>query len=174
MMDQERLLIEAAQKDPRRFAELYETNFERVYAFIVRRVHDRTEAEDLTSEVFRHALSNLSKFEWRGVPFAVWLYRIAANTLADRSRKLSRQNFQPVPDDDLERSIWPDIERRAALFQLVDSLPEDQRSVIIQRFVEQKSIRDIAQEFGKSEGAIKQLQYRALENLRARAGGTHE
>lgn len=174
MMDQERLLIEAAQKDPRRFAELYETNFERVYAFIVRRVHDRTEAEDLTSEVFRHALSNLSKFEWRGVPFAVWLYRIAANTLADRSRKLSRQNFQPVPDDELERSIWPDIERRAALFQLVDSLPEDQRSVIIQRFVEQKSIRDIAQEFGKSEGAIKQLQYRALENLRARAGGTHE
>jgi len=173
-MDQERLLIEAAQKDPRRFAELYETNFERVYAFIVRRVHDRTEAEDLTSEVFWHALSNLSKFEWRGVPFAVWLYRIAANTLADRSRKLSRQNFQPVPDDDLERSIWPDIERRAALFQLVDSLPEDQRSVIIQRFVEQKSIRDIAQEFGKSEGAIKQLQYRALENLRARAGGTHE
>jgi len=174
MMDQERLLIEAAQKDPRRFAELYETNFERVYAFIIRRVHDRTEAEDLTSEVFRHALSNLSKFEWRGVPFAVWLYRIAANTLADRSRKLSRQNFHPVPDDDLERSIWPDIERRAALFQLVDSLPEDQRSVIIQRFVEQKSIRDIAQEFGKSEGAIKQLQYRALENLRARAGGTHE
>ena len=173
-MDQERLLIEAAQKDPRRFAELYETNFERVYAFIVRRVHDRTEAEDLTSEVFRHALSNLSKFEWRGVPFAVWLYRIAANMLADRWRRLSRQNFHPVPDDDLERSSWPDIERRAALFQLVDSLPEDQRSVILQRFVEQKSIRDIAQEFGKSEGAIKQLQYRALENLRARAGGTHE
>jgi len=174
MMDQERLLIEAAQKDPRRFAELYETNFERVYAFIVRRVHDRTEAEDLTAEVFRHALSNLSKFEWRGVPFAVWLYRIATNMLADRWRKLSRQRFDPVPVDDLEQSSWPDIEHRAALFQLVDSLPEDQRSVIIQRFVEQKSIRDIAQEFGRSEGAIKQLQFRALENLRARAGGTHE
>src|SRR5215831_8269544 len=152
MMDEERLLIEAAQRDPRRFAELYERNFERVYAFVVRRVHDRTDAEDLTSEVFRHALSNLSKFEWRGVPFAVWLYRIAANTLADRWRKQSRQNFHPVPDDDFERSIWPDIERRAALFQLVDSLPEDQRSVIIQRFVEQKSIRDIAQELGRSEG----------------------
>ena len=71
-MEQERLLIEAAQKDPRRFAELYETNFERVYAFIVRRVQDQTEAEDLTSEVFQHALANLSRFEWRGVPFAVW------------------------------------------------------------------------------------------------------
>lgn len=173
-MEQERLLIEAAQKDPRRFAELYERNFERVYAFIVRRVHDRTEAEDLTSEVFQHALANLSKFEWRGVPFAVWLYRIAANTIAGEWRRLLKQNPDPVSDDDLDQSSWQDIERRAALFQLVDSLPEDQRSVIIQRFAEQKSIRDIAQEFGRSEGAIKQLQFRALENLRARVGGTHE
>jgi len=174
MMEQERLLIEAAQKDPRRFAELYETNFERVYAFIVRRVQDRTDAEDLTSEVFQHALANLSRFEWRGVPFAVWLYRIAANTIADRGRRLSKHNADSVSADDLDQSSWLEIERRAALFQLVDSLPEDQRSVIIQRFVEQKSIRDIAQEFGRSEGAIKQLQFRALESLRARAGGTHE
>jgi RNA polymerase sigma-70 factor, ECF subfamily len=173
-MDQERLLIEAAQKDPRRFAELYEKNFERVYAFIIRRVHDRAEAEDLTSDVFQHALSNLSRFEWRGIPFAVWLYRIAANALADRWRKLSKQSSDSAPLDDLDQSSWPEIERRSALFQLVDSLPEDQRFVIIQRFVEQKSIREIAQEFGRSEGAIKQLQYRALENLRARVGGSHE
>jgi len=174
MMEQERLMIEAAQKDPRRFGELYEMNFERVYAFIVRRVHDRTEAEDLTSEVFQHALANLSRFEWRGVPFAVWLYRIAANAIADRCRRLSKQDHDLVPGDDLNPSDWPDIERRAALFQLVDTLPEDQRSVIIQRFVEGRSIREIAQEFGRSEGAIKQLQFRALENLRARTGGTHE
>src|SRR5262250_1947473 len=77
MIEHERLLVEAAQQDLRRFAELYEANFERVYAFIVRRVHDRTQAEDLTSEVFRHALENLSRFEWRGVPFAAWLYRVA-------------------------------------------------------------------------------------------------
>ena len=86
MIERERLLIEAAQQDPKRFAELYEANFERVYAFIVRRVHDRTQAEDLTSEVFHHALRNLSRFEWRGVPFAVWLYRIAANAIADAWR----------------------------------------------------------------------------------------
>src|SRR5215471_14021769 len=118
MMEQERLLIEAAQKDPRRFAELYETNFERVYAFIVRRVQDRTEAEDLTSEVFQHALANLSKFEWRGVPFAVWLYRIAANAIADHGRRLAKQNLDPVSEDDLDQSSWPDIERRAAMFQI--------------------------------------------------------
>jgi RNA polymerase sigma-70 factor, ECF subfamily len=173
-MEHERLLIEAAQRDPRRFAELYESNFERVYAFIVRRLQDRAEAEDLTAEVFHHALANLYRFEWRGVPFAVWLYRIAANTITDRWRRADKHNTQPMATDELDQATWPDIERRAVLFQLVDSLPEDQRSVIIQRFVEQKTIRDIALEMGRSEGAIKQLQYRALENLRARAGGSHE
>lgn len=174
MIEQERLLIEAAQQDPQRFADLYEANFERVYAFIVRRVHDRTQAEDLTSEVFHHALANLSRFEWRGVPFAVWLYRIAANAIADAWRRSSNHDNDSTLLDNLDQSNWPEIERRASLFQLVNSLPEDQRSVIIQRFIEQKSIRDIAKAFGKSEGAIKQLQFRAMENLRARAGGRHE
>ena len=172
-MEQERLLIEAAQKDPSRFAELYETNFERVYAFIVRRVHDRHEAEDLTAEVFHHALENIARFEWRGVPFAVWLYRIAANAIADRGRKM-KYTVEAAAADDLDQSSWQEIERRAALFQLVRGLPEDQRTVIVRRFVEQKTIRDIAREFGRSEGAIKQLQFRALESLRARVGGSHE
>ena len=174
MIEPERLLIEAAQQDPRRFAELYEANFERVYAFIVRRVRDRTHAEDLTSEVFHHALANLSRFEWRGAPFAAWLYRIAANAIADAWRRSSNHDRDQAPLDDLDTSNWREIERRATLFQLVGSLPEDQRSVIIQRFVEQKSIRDIAKQLGRSEGAIKQLQFRAMENLRARAGSSHE
>ena len=173
-MEQERLQIEAAQKDPGRFADLYESNFERVYAFIVRRVRDRHEAEDLTAEVFQHALSNLSRFEWRGVPFAVWLFRIAANVMTDRLRQSSRQRPEPVTEDDLDQSSWIEIERRATLFQLVNTLPDEQRSVVVKRFVEQKSIRDIAQELGKSEGAIKQLQFRALESLKARVGGRHE
>ncbi len=172
-MEQERLLIEAARKDPGRFADLYENNFERVYAFIVRRVRDRHEAEDLTAEVFQHALANLPRFEWRGVPFAAWLFRIAANAIADRWQRISKERSDPVSDD-LDRASWQEIERRAMLFQLVDDLPADQRSVIIKRFVEQKSIREIAEEFGRSEGAIKQLQFRALENLRARVGGSHE
>src|SRR5204863_9230538 len=130
-MEQERLLIEAAQNDPRRFAELYEANFGRVYAFISRRVPERAETEDLTSELFQHALANLSRFEWRGVPFAVWLYRIAANSISDRRRQTSRQMSDPVTEDDLDHSHWHEIERRAALYQLVDSLPEDQRAVIV-------------------------------------------
>jgi RNA polymerase sigma-70 factor (ECF subfamily) len=172
-MDDERRLIEAAQKDPRRFGELYERNFERVYAFIARRVRDRHEAEDVTSEVFQHALANISKFEWRGVPFCVWLFRIAANAIADRWEKTSKHDADTLRED-LDQSHWPDIERRTALFQLVEQLPADQRTVIIKRFVEEKSIRDIAQELGRTDGAIKQLQYRAVETLRARAGGSHE
>jgi len=172
-MEQERLMIEAAQKDPGRFAELYEANFERIYAFIVRRVQDRHEAEDLTAEVFHHALANLSRFEWRGVPFAVWLFRIAANAIADRRRK-AQQTVDPSLAEDLDQSSWRDIERRATLFQLVNTLPEDQRAVLVKRFVEQKAVKEIAMEFGRSEGAIKQLQFRALETLKARVGGRHE
>src|ERR1041385_8578522 len=104
--DDDRPLIEAAQKDPRRFGELYERNFERVYAFVARRVRDRHEAEDVTAEVFQHALANLSKFEWRGVPFAVWLYRIAANAIADRWRKASNHHYDSVTPDDLDSSNW--------------------------------------------------------------------
>src|SRR5207247_10498436 len=109
-MDEERLLIEAAQKDPRRFAELYERNFERVYAFIARRVLDRHDAEDVTAEVFHHALANLHKFEWRGVPFAVWLFRIAANAMADRWKERSRDPLNRMSHD-LDQSPWPDRER---------------------------------------------------------------
>lgn len=165
----ERLLIEAAKQDPTRFAELYENNFHRVYAFIARRVRDRAEAEDLTAEVFHQALSNLGRFEWRGIPFAAWLLRIAANTLADRWQRAAK--MQEIPADELElleAGADQHVERRAMLFQLVERLPDDQRLVIVRRFVEQKSVKEIAQELGRSEGAVKQLQFRALESLRSK------
>ena len=77
--EEERLLIEAAQRNPGRFAELYERNFDLVYAYVARRVGSRAEAEDVTAEVFQQALANLPRFEWRGVAFAAWLRRMAAN-----------------------------------------------------------------------------------------------
>ena len=168
----ERLLVEAAQRDARRFAELYERNFHCVYAYVIRRVQNREEAEDVTSEVFHHALAKIKSFEWRGVPFAAWLVRIAANTIADRWKRVARESADPVPGD-VEDKNWDDIERRAALFQLVESLPADQRRVVEMRFVEQKSIRDIAKEIRRTEGAVKQLQFRALEKLRASMEGAN-
>src|SRR5437588_10325115 len=89
---EERLLVEAAQKDPARFVDLYEVHFERVYAFIARRVRDRGTAEDLTSEVFHKALANIATYEWRGAPFGAWLIRIAANAVADESKRSSRES----------------------------------------------------------------------------------
>jgi RNA polymerase sigma-70 factor, ECF subfamily len=173
-LEQERLLVEAAQKNPAHFAELYELNFERVYAFIVSRVRDRDAAEDLTADVFHRALANLNRFEWRGAPFAAWLLRIAANSIVDRSKRVAREG--PSIDDPPDPGAEPDlevIEHRAQLFRLVDQLPADQRQVIFERFVEQKSIREVAQHLKRSEGAVKQLQFRALEKLREQMEGAH-
>jgi RNA polymerase sigma-70 factor, ECF subfamily len=165
----ERLLIEAAQQDPARFAELYEENFERVYAYIARRVFVRADAEDLTAEVFHHALANIGVFEWRGVPFAAWLYRIAANAITDRWQRAAREEGTPVADDpaDPHGEIAPEeIDRRALLFRNVAALPAEQRRVIEMRFAEEKSIAEIARELKRSAGAIKQLQFRGIQTLR--------
>lgn len=170
---EERALIEAAQQDASRFGELYELHFERVYAYIARRVRERSATEELTSHVFHQALANLGKFKWRGAPFAAWLFRIARNSIADRAQRVLREASEPAVqssgaagagvDADLEQA-----ETVARIYQLVDKLPWDQRYVIRLRFAEEKSIREIAQQLSRSEGAIKQLQFRALQNLRAR------
>jgi RNA polymerase sigma-70 factor (ECF subfamily) len=171
--DDERSLIEAAQRDPRRFGELYERNIDRVYAFVARRAGGRAEAEDLTAEVFHHALANLGRFEWRGVPFVAWLLQIARNALADRWQRAARERGAPQSEggDDGTRA---EVERRALLAGLVSRLPKDQQRVVLERFVEQKSIREIAQELRRTEGAVKQLQFRALESLRARMRDVHD
>ena len=163
--DDERLLIEAAQADPARFVELYDRNVDRVYAYVSRRAGSRSVAEDVTSEVFEQALTNLGKFEWRGVPFVAWLFRIAANALADHWKRQGRDSQELPPDvpDERERQ---DIDRRLSLFQLVDRLPDAQRQVIQMRFVEDRSIREVAAALDRSEGAIKQLQLRAIDTLR--------
>jgi len=167
----ERLLVEAAQRDPSRFAELYEQNFDRVYAYVSRRVRTREMAEDLTAEVFQQALAHLGDFEWRGVPFVGWLLRIASNALADGWKRVARE--QELPADE-ELGSNSDLERWAMLSKLVDTLPADQKQVILRRFVDQRSIRDIALELGRSEGAVKQLQFRALQALRARVRRNHD
>jgi RNA polymerase sigma-70 factor (ECF subfamily) len=168
----EHLLVAAAQRDPSRFAELYENNFDRVYAFIARRVPTRQDAEDLTAEVFHEALRNLGRFEWRGLPFAAWLLGIATKRLAERWRRVGRQ--AEVASDDLDSSgIDTKVEASVMLLQIVNELPEDQRLVILRRFVEEKSLQEIALELGRSEGAIKQLQFRAMQHLRRRMGSRY-
>src|SRR4029077_21163139 len=114
----EQRLIEAAQKDPARFADLYEINFERVYSFIVRRVQDRMEAQGLTSDVFHQALANLGRFEWRGTPFAAWLFRIAVNAIVDRFERLWKESDLASASDAEEVSTDP-VAYCADVFRLV-------------------------------------------------------
>ena len=171
-MEAERELVEAAQKDPNRFGELYEIHFTRVYAFIVSRVRDRFEAQDLTADVFHQALANIKEYQWRGIPFIAWLLKIASNVIVDRYRRVSRDTALPsssmVEEVDFDQGA-----NHAHLFECVNKLPSDQKRVIVLRFAEQKSIREIAEELNRSEGAIKQLQFRALQNLRMQMGETN-
>lgn len=176
---EERRLVETAQSDPARFADLYEKYFEVVYAYLLRRIHDRAEVEDLTAEVFRKALKSLPRFKWTGAPFTAWLFRIASNLIADRSKRKAREGSATDFEAEFEMAGNPKLtkqtqqveleecERRARLFKLVEGLVKDQRRVVVMRFAEERSIRDIANAMGRSEGAIKQLQFRALQNLRA-------
>lgn len=176
---EERLLVEAAQADPSKFDALYELHFERIYFFVVSRVHDRAIAEDLTSEVFHKALANLPSYEWRGTPFSAWLFRIASNSIADQYKRANRE--QQADDDVFDLSSSRNIsskelefvERHAFFFRLVEGLPVIQRRVVCERFIEERSIKEIAQRLKKTEGAIKQLQFRALQTLREQVGGRH-
>src|SRR6187455_1770070 len=142
-IDDDRLLVEAAQADPARFVEVYDRNVDRIYAFVRRRTANRADAEDITSQVFEQALGSIRQFQWRGVPVAAWLFRIASNALADHWRRRARESDE-VPPETPDASEIEDIERRLVLYRLVDRLPDLQRQVIRMRFAEEKSIREVA------------------------------
>jgi RNA polymerase sigma-70 factor (ECF subfamily) len=175
-LETERRLIEASQKQPRRFAQLYERYFDRVYAFALTRTGDRGAAEEVTAETFRLALENLSRFQWRGVPFSAWLFRIAANVATDSFKQSAREEALPadVPEDQSWEDRLIEVETRARLFELVRRLPQDQQRVLVMRFGEEKSVREVAAEMGRSEGAIKLLQHRAIARLKSWVGDWNE
>ena len=126
----ERHLVDAARRDPSKFAGLYDRHFDRVYAFVVRRVRSRDAAEDLTADTFQRALAGLAKYESRGAPFGAWLLRIAANAVIDWSTRTAREI---VDSDNLpDPGVGPDVDRadeHARLFGLVDALPGDQQAL---------------------------------------------
>jgi RNA polymerase sigma-70 factor, ECF subfamily len=175
-----RRLVEAAQRDRASFADLYERYFELVYAYVARRVRERAAIEDLTSEVFRKALANIHRFKWTGAPFGAWLLRIAANLIADRAKRGAREESRELSPTvgrspreaasslESQQVQLEDAERRAWVMRMVEELPDDQRRVVRMRFAEEKSINEIASLLGRSEGAIKQLQFRAFQNLRVK------
>src|ERR1700758_3721828 len=97
-IEAEELLIKAAQKNPRDFAPLYEKYFERIVSYIYHRIENKDEAFEITAQVFYKALSNLSKYKSRGLPFSAWLFRIASNEMNHRFRKNISQRTLNIDD----------------------------------------------------------------------------
>ena len=171
MQDEESLVQRAKQRDQKAFTQLYEEHFDKIYRYVALRIGDRTEAEDMTQQVFLNALKSISSFKWKGVPFAAWLFRIAHNQVVDYLRKKSKQAAAPLDESLVSSDSNPQLmaEHSLDVEQLLLAtrrLTEAQRQVISLRFAGELSINQVANIMGKSQGAVKALQHSAIVALR--------
>ena len=171
MQDEESIIRCAQQHDRMALTQIYEENFDKIYRYVVLKIGDRTEAEDITQQVFINALKSISSFKWKGAPFSAWLFRIAHNQIVDYFRKKSKRVTVPldesIRDEDDSPGIW--LEKNMDIEQLVTAtrrLTEAQREVISLRFAGELAIAQVAKIMGKSEGAVKALQHSAIVALR--------
>jgi RNA polymerase sigma-70 factor (ECF subfamily) len=165
--DESDLIRRARQRDADAFSELYRRHVDRIFRYLLLRVNDDTVAEDLTSEVFVRALEALDSYEDRGAPFAAWLYRIAKARTIDYWRRLQRTDVS-LDASELDVAIDPpagDVVAYRALAGALQHLTDEQQEVILLKFVEGFSIAEVAKITGRSEGAVKALQHRALAML---------
>ena len=168
----EEVLVEGLKKrDPDIWARLYEEYFPKIYRYIVLRVQNRTEAEDLAEQVFLKALESSPSFKWRGAPVSAWLFRIARNQVIDYWRTDKSKRMLPVDESLISGAIEPEeaAERNSdiqLMIQAVGQLTQAQRDVIELRFAGELSTAEVAKILGKSQGAVKVLQHSALSSLR--------
>lgn len=161
----------AMDGDADAFARLYDSYVDAIYRFIFFRVGDEPLAEDLTSQVFLKAWEKLANYEMRGLPFGAWLFRIARNLIADHYR--ARREVASLDSDDAVTVAAPDdvhgeVSQKVdmdSLLSKLEHLTEDQRQVLILKFVEGFATEEIAQVMGKNAGAIRALQMRGLQSL---------
>ncbi|HAX23704.1 MAG TPA: hypothetical protein DCX80_01535 [Chloroflexi bacterium] len=174
-------LVAAAKRDPREFGALYERYVDRIYRYAYRRVGTHHEAEDITAQTFQQALQALPGYEWRGLPFGAWLFRIAGNIINRRGRTGGREvlvedvtvfSSYEESDDDPADQVWRS-EQAEELAVMISKLPPDQQRVLVLKFSHGMKNREIGDLMGRSEGAIKQLVHRALVALRATVGHHH-
>ena len=171
-LEEERKQILAAQRDRAAFAPLYERYVDQIYAYVFTLTRDKEQAEDVTAATFAKAIEELPRFQWRGVPYSAWLYRVAGNLVTRERRRPGWIELDPHlradaldPADVVER-LDRDVEVRGA----VAELPTDQRQVVLLRFGGELTCREIGDMMGRSEGAVKLLTFRALTALRRRLG----
>ncbi len=168
------LVKRAIAGDADAFGELYLRHLDAIYRYVYFRVGNVEDAEDLTEQVFLKAWEALPGYRQRGNPFSSWLYRIAHNVVVDHHRRQQTARAVPLPDGNgggwetnepttLDRVIA--AEEAAALASAIAQLPEEQQQVIILRFIEGMSHAQVSRIIGKSEGACRVIQHRALTAL---------
>jgi len=171
VQDEESLVRRAQQHDQAALTQLYEENFDRIYRYIVLKIGDRIEAEDMTQQVFLNALKSISSFKWKGMPFSAWLFRIAHNQVVDYFRKKAKRVTVPLDESLASGGSDPGqvAERKVEMEQLAlaaKKLTRAQQEVISLRFAGEMSVAEVAGVMGRSEGAIKALQHSAIVALR--------
>jgi RNA polymerase sigma-70 factor, ECF subfamily len=172
--EEERRLVERAQTGEREALEqLYLLHFDRIYSYLHITVGNRHDAEDLTTQTFLKMLESIRRFRWRSAPFSAWLFRIAHNLAIDHFR--ANRRWQPEEEVPEPREQEASAESEAlgsighdSMLALIDTLSDEQREVLTLKFVFDFSNKEAATILGKSEGAVKSLQHRALLSLQRR------
>ena len=169
----ERAIVDAAiAGDEAALAELYNLYFPRVYRYILARMGNPFDAEDLTEEVFLRVLDAIGRFQWREAPFSAWLFRIAHNAVISQRRKEgARGRSSPLSEALPVDSQGPEemVANRLALNEVMkaaDTLPEAQRRVVGYRFAAGLTVAETARAMGKGEGNVKVIQHKAIAKLR--------
>ncbi|MFC1958771.1 RNA polymerase sigma factor [Chloroflexota bacterium] len=179
-LEQEKQLVEKAKGDANAFGSLYELYYLNIFGYVLRRTANIQVAEDVTSEVFFKALKNIAKFNWRGIPFSAWLYRIATNEIASyfRHGKKSQVRWENIAESDMDsipsseeelleaETELKRYEQYLALHESIYRLDIKYQDVITLRFFENKQINEISEILGKREGTVKSLLHRGLKKLR--------
>lgn len=179
-VQEEELVARRLKKlDPETWSRLYEKYFPRIYRYIVVRVSDRMEAEDLTEQVFLNALEAGPSFRWRGAPVSSWLFRIARNKVIDYKRTDKSKKTLPLYENIISDAESPEkaVERNSEvrqLLQAVSQLTRAQRDVVELRFAGGLSVAEVARILGKSQGAVKVMQHSALAALRTKLAGLRQ
>src|SRR5262245_1581816 len=165
------LLVERAQNGDRDALEdLYLLHFDRIYGYLRVSVGNRHDAEDLTTQTFLRMLESIGRFRWQSAPFSAWLFRIAHNLAMDHfraRRRVAVEDEAPEPSADEESAEEQALDSigQAGMLGLIEELPAEQRQVLTLKFVFGFRNSEAAGILGKTEGAVKSLQHRALASL---------
>jgi RNA polymerase sigma-70 factor (ECF subfamily) len=172
--DEERFWVEKARTgDPEAIGWLYERYFDRIYRYTYAKIGDATDAEDITEQVFLKMIEAVAGFRWQGSTFASWLFRIAHNQIVDSVRQRTRHpqvSLEPVgvsipSEGDDPHRLAEQRDFRGHLEDSISQLTELQAQVIALKFWSGLSNAEVAQVMDRTEGAVKALQYSALQNL---------